>query len=123
MQKAGKEIPEIFSQEGENAFRELESAVVREAGKYTGCVISTGGGVVLREENYAPLHQNGVIFHLTRSLDALPVDGRPVSQSTPLHTLWERRAPLYAAFADHTVNNDGSPADTLEKIIKELNTL
>ncbi|MDE7242587.1 MAG: AAA family ATPase [Oscillospiraceae bacterium] len=123
VQKAGKEIPEIFAGEGEAAFRDLESGVVREAGKNTGCVISTGGGVVLREENYAPLHQNGVIFHLTRSLDALPVDGRPVSQSTALSELWERRAPLYAAFADHTAGNDGTPEETLEKIVKELNGL
>ncbi len=97
--------------------------MVREAGKHTGSVISTGGGVVLREENYAPLHQNGVIFHLTRNLDALPTEGRPVSQSTNLTELWEKRKPLYQAFADRTVNNDGTLADTLEKITEELNML
>ena len=58
-QRAGRPIPEIFAQEGEDAFRALESQVVREAGARTGCVLSTGGGVVTRRENYAPLHQNG----------------------------------------------------------------
>lgn len=119
--KAGKPIPEIFAQEGENAFRELESAVVREAGGRTGCVISTGGGVVTRRENYAPLHQNGVIVHLTRDLSLLPKEGRPVSQSTDLELLWQRRGPLYTAFADLTVSNGGAVEETVNMIERELN--
>ena len=122
-ERAGKSIPAIFAQEGEEAFRTLESWAVREAGARTGCVISTGGGVVTRAENCAPLRQNGVIIHLTRPLDRLSTAGRPVSQSTDLQTLWERRRGLYAAFADRTVDNGGPLEETLDTIEKELSAL
>lgn len=122
-ERAGKPIPEIFAQEGEEAFRTLESRITREAGARTGCVISTGGGVVTRNENYAPLHQNGVIVHLVRDIGLLPKDGRPVSQSTDLHELWAKRAPLYRKFADLETANNRSVENTVEHIIKELETL
>ena len=120
VQRAGESIPDIFARAGEAAFRALETEAVKEAGGHTGCVISTGGGVVTREENYPPLHQNGVILHLTRDLGLLPKDGRPVSQSTDLGLLWQRRKPLYAAFADAEIDNNGPLERTLEQIEKEL---
>ena len=112
--RAGKPIPQIFAQDGEDAFRRLESEIVREMGAQTGYVISTGGGVVTRQENYAPLHQNGVIVHLRRDLALLPTAGRPVSQSMALEELWRRREPLYAAFADLTVDNGGTVEDAVD---------
>lgn len=119
-ERAGKPIPDIFAQEGEEAFRALESQIAREAGARTGCVISTGGGIVTRRENYAPLHQNGMIVHITRDLSLLPTAGRPVSQSTDLHELWRRRAPMYQAFADVTIDNNGPLAETAAQIEKEV---
>ena len=74
-----------------------------------------------RPENYAPLHQNGVIVHLTRSLEKLPTAGRPVSQSTDLRELWRRREPLYQSFADLTADNNGSIEDTVHTVLKEVN--
>lgn len=120
VRRAGRPIPDIFAREGEDAFRALESQAVREAGAHTGCVLSTGGGVVTREENYPPLHQNGVIVHITRALELLPVNGRPVSQSTDLHELWRRREPLYRSFADLTAENDGPMEETVQRIIEEV---
>ena len=122
-EQAGRTIPEIFAQEGEAAFRSLESQVVREAGRETGRVVSTGGGVVTRQENRAPLRQNGVIVHLTRDLSLLSKKGRPVSQGTDLGELWAQRAPLYRAFADITVENSETIQETAGKIEKELNAL
>lgn len=122
-ERAGKPIPEIFAAGGEDAFRCLESEIVREAGMETGCVISTGGGVVTRAENYTPLHQNGVLIHLTRDLSLLPTEGRPISQSTNMQALYQRRAPLYAAFADAVIANDGAPEETVLRIRKELEKL
>ena len=119
---AQKPIPAIFAQEGEAAFRALESQAVREAGSRTGCVISTGGGVVTRPGNRNPLRQNGVIVHLTRDLALLPTKGRPLSQQAGLSALWQQRAPLYAAFAGITVQNSGTLEEAAEKIEKELNT-
>ncbi len=120
VRRAGRPIPDIFAREGEDAFRVLETRAVREAGSRTGLVISTGGGVVTRKENRDPLRQNGVIVHLTRPLAALPTGGRPVSQSTDLAVLWQRRAPLYAAFADLTADNSGPLERTLEQIEEAL---
>lgn len=122
-ERAGKSIPDIFAQEGEDAFRALETQIAREAGARTGCVISTGGGVVTRAENDPPLRQNGVVVHITRALDRLPVDGRPVSQSTDLRELWRRREPLYRSFADLEVSNDGPMEETVRKIVEEVDEL
>lgn len=120
VRRAGRPIPDIFAREGEDAFRALESQAVREAGARTGCVLSTGGGVVTREENYPPLHQNGVIVHITRALDLLPTSGRPVSQSTDLHEMWRRREPLYRSFADLMVDNNGPMEETVQRILEEV---
>ena len=122
-EEARKPIPRIFSEDGEEAFRRLESEVIRKIGAVTGHVLSAGGGAVTRRENYAPLHQNGVIVHILRDLSLLPTAGRPVSQSTDLRELWRRRAPLYAAFADLTADNAGTIEDAADQMIKELEKL
>lgn len=123
VRRAGTSIPEIFAREGEAGFRERESALVREFGERTGLVVSTGGGVVTRRENYIPLKQNGLLLHLRRDPAALPTDGRPLSQATAPEELWRRRAPLYAAFADGEIDNNGTLAWTLEQIEKEMTRL
>ena len=119
-QKAGMSIPEIFAQSGEEGFRALETEVLAEQGKRSGIILSTGGGCVTRPENYPLLHQNGVIFCLTRALSKLPTDGRPISQSTDLAQLYARREPLYRRFADVMVSNDGAPEDALHTIMEVL---
>lgn len=117
VQKAGLSIPEIFEQQGETAFRALETSVLSELGKQSGLVIATGGGCVTREENYPLLHQNGHIFCLERDLNALPIDGRPLSRSTALSELYRVRKPLYDRFADVHVDNDGTAESTVSKIL------
>ena len=79
-ERAGMSIPKIFETQGEDAFRALETEVLRDVGKLSGAILSTGGGCVTRAENYAPLHQNGRIVWLRRPLAALPTEGRPLSQ-------------------------------------------
>ncbi|MDB5321591.1 MAG: shikimate kinase [Phycisphaerales bacterium] len=59
VKKAGKTIKEIFEQEGEQNFRNLESEVVREVVKLQDVVISMGGGAVLREENRQAIKESG----------------------------------------------------------------
>ena len=123
VRRAGMSIPEIFARDGVAGFRERESALVREFGEHTGLVVSTGGGVVTRRENYIPLKQNGLLLHLRRDPASLPTDGRPLSQATAPEELWRRRAPLYAAFADGEIDNNGTLAGTLEQIEKEMTKL
>ena len=120
VERAGCSIPEIFAQGGEAAFRALEREETAEAGKLSGKIILTGGGVIMDQRNYAPLHQNGRIYHLIRDLDILPTDGRPVSQSTDLHTLWETRAPFYARFRDAAIENSGTVEETAAAIWRDF---
>ena len=73
-----------------------------------------------RERNYAPLSQNGRIVFVRRELEELPVDGRPISQSTPKAELYAKRLPLYNAFADADVENNGTVDEAVEKILALL---
>ena len=120
VESAGRSIPDIFATDGEEAFRTLETQAVTAAGRMSGAVISTGGGVVTRERNYAPLSQNGRIIFIRRDLEELPVDGRPISQSTPKAELYAKRLPLYNAFADADVENNGTVDETVNKILALL---
>ena len=120
VEKAGRSIPEIFAAEGEPAFRALEREVTAEVGKLSGKIILTGGGVVKDRRNYAPLHQNGRIYQLVRDLNALPTDGRPLSQGADLAAMWKERAPLYAAFRDAAMGNNGTVEDTAADIWRDF---
>lgn len=113
---AGCSIPEIFADSGERAFRELETAVLSKYGKESGLIIATGGGSVTRPVNYGHLHQNGRLFWLTRDLQKLPTDGRPLSQSGSLNAMYAVRKPLYESFADHIISNDGTIEETVASI-------
>ena len=120
VQTAGRSIPDIFARHGEAAFRELERRETAEAGKLSGKIILTGGGVVKDPRNYASLRQNGRIYHLTRNLDALPTDGRPLSQETDLAVMWAQREPLYARFRDAVIDNNGTVEDTAAAIWRDF---
>ena len=120
---AGKTIPEIFAQEGEEMFRRMETTVLAELGMESGLVIATGGGCVTREENYPLLHQNSRIIWLDRCPARLPTEGRPLSQKTHPAKLYEMRKPLYKAFADATVDNNGTKGETVTEILNLLEVL
>lgn len=117
---AGRSIPDIFAKDGEAYFRTLESKALSDLGKRSGFVIATGGGCVTVSKNYPFLHQNGTIFLLTRQLDQLPTDGRPLSQTNSLAEMYQKRKPMYEAFADHSISNDGNPEDSVSEIIRIL---
>ncbi len=120
VEAAGRAIPDIFADGGEDAFRRLESEAIRAAGMMSGVVIATGGGAVTRACNLAPLSQNGKIIFLRRELDKLPTDGRPLSQAHPLSEMYASRLPLYEAFADITVDNNGYPWQAAAAILEKL---
>ena len=115
-EEAGCSIPEIFAARGEAAFRELEARAAAEAGKRSGCVIATGGGILLREENRRALRQNSRVVFLERALDQLPASGRPLSQSRGVEELYAARLPLYRACSDVTIDNNGAAAETAARI-------
>ena len=117
---AGKPIPEIFAQFGEEGFRDYETKVLEALGKQSGLTIATGGGCVTKDRNYPLLHQNGTIFWLKRDIEKLPTDGRPLSQATKLKEMYRIRKPMYEKFADHVIDNNGNPADTVKQILSVL---
>ena len=120
VKQAGKSIPDIFEQGGEAAFRALEKAAVREAGKRLGVILVTGGGVVKDPDNYAPLKQNGRITHLIRDLSLLPREGRPLSQGADLAVMEAERRPLYERFRDAAVENSGTVEETAAEIWRDF---
>lgn len=117
---ARKSIPEIFSEYGEEKFRQYETNVLDALGKQSGLVIATGGGCVTQERNYPLLHQNGTIFWLQRDLNKLATDGRPLSQSNNLRDMYRIRKPMYEKFADYVIDNNGSAEHTAAQIMSIL---
>ncbi len=118
VRRTGRKIPDIIENDGEAAFRQLETAVIREAGKESGCIIATGGGCVTQRQNYPLLHQNGRIVWVRRALDQLPTAGRPLSRAGGMEKMFEERKELYAAFADITVSNDTTISEAADRILK-----
>lgn len=117
---AEKSVPEIILQDGLAAFRARETDVLRTLASQSGRILSTGGGCVTRDENYPLLHQNGIIIWLQRDTARLVTDGRPLSQEGSLNEMYAVRKPMYARFADHIVDNNGSPEDTVSQILALL---
>lgn len=118
-ENAGITIPEIFANQGETAFRDIESRMVMEAGSRTGIIISTGGGAVKRRENIDALRQNAVVVWLRRPLELLATDGRPLSKGLDaLKAMWEERREIYEAASDFAVDNDESIEKTMKLILE-----
>lgn len=116
----GRKISDIIPNDGEEAFRKMESAVLLELCAKSGLVVATGGGCVTRDENYAHLHRNGTIVRISRDLSKLPTEGRPLSHKDKLAQMFETRDPMYRKFADFTVDNNQSLADTVNKICEVI---
>ena len=115
----GRTPSAIITVDGEEQFRQIEHEEVKNAGKMSGMVISTGGGVVTRHENFDQLRQNGKIFFIHRSLNKLPTDDRPLSQKTKLEEMYRTRLPLYREICDFEVSNDVSPEECAAEILKK----
>ncbi len=113
---AGKRIPKIFSEDGEEIFRRLETRVLAGEAKNRGMVLATGGGVVTRPENLDLLKQNSLIVYLKRELTDLITEGRPLSQNMGIQALAEKRLPLYEAWGDLAVQVEAKPEQTAAKI-------
>ena len=109
-EKTGNAPGEIISDQGEKAFRDMETAVIRELSLTCGAVIATGGGAVLRKENIDALKQNGKIFFLDRPVEQLlPTQDRPLSSTKEaIYQRYKERYPIYTATADVVIANDTS---------------
>jgi shikimate kinase len=107
--KYGLTIPEIFSQQSEERFREMETEALRELPRARPAVVAAGGGIVLRKENVDLMRQLGTIVWLEANEETLferatRKGNRPLLQTeNPRKTFSEllrTRTPLYARIAD-----------------------
>ena len=119
VQRAGMPIPDYFAQFGEDAFRQLETALLEELGQKSRLVLATGGGCVTRPENRDLLRQNGTVVWVQRPLADLPIAGRPVSQAKGVEAIYREREPLYRQFSDFAADNT-TPEAAAEAIYKTL---
>jgi shikimate kinase len=116
--RLGCSIREFFEREGEARFRDVEEQVIDELTQGPPCVLSTGGGAVLREANRKRLHSRGQVVYLNASPDDLfrrlrHDTQRPLLQvadpQKKIRDLFEQRDPLYRETA-HFVIETGRPS-------------
>ena len=125
-----RQIPEIFANEGEAAFRAYEATVVRELATYHDLVIALGGGAVLDDANVADLSLTSVLVHLHCDVDVLVDRLRAEAEHRPLisgddverrvRDTWAARAEKYKAVADVTVDASAPPDAVVEQIVEWL---
>ena len=126
VKKAGKSIPDIFAQDGEPAFRQLEAQVLRKTvEKYaeSTAVLALGGGAVLAPSSAALLHEKTVCIYLRASLETLltrlegETAGRPLADASLADRL-AAREPIYEKTAHVVIDTDGlSPDEVADEII------
>lgn len=130
--RTGADIPWIFDMEGEEGFRDRESAVLAELSQGIDVVIATGGGIILREQNRAIMQASGYVCYLTASIEQL-VERTSRDKKRPLLQvenprqkiidLVALRDPLYRAAADFVINTDRrSPKLVAQEIANLVNT-
>ncbi len=103
--RCGCTVKELIAEQGETAFRDLETQVVRDVSSVSGRIISTGGGAILRKENLRCLQRNGRLYFIDADLSRLRATGdRPLSNTQDkLTKLYHDRIGIYRATADVTV--------------------
>ncbi|MBR2042358.1 MAG: shikimate dehydrogenase [Oscillospiraceae bacterium] len=121
-EKTGREISDIFANEGEKAFRKIESEVISELSGKTGCIIATGGGAVLDAENVKNLSKNGKIYFIDRPPENLiPTSDRPTASSIEaIKKRYDERISIYRKSADKIICADCTAKEVQEKIMEDF---
>ena len=133
-QQAGMTIAEIFTEEGEQGFRNRETIVVQELADRENLVIALGGGAIVREKNREALQGRGITIWLRASADVIfermntdPLTGQRRPDLTAfggleeVRSLLTQRTPLYQAAADFTVDTEQlSPEDVGAQIVSKI---
>ena len=125
VRRAGCSVKEIFAEQGEDAFRAMESDVLRElAAMPEAMLISCGGGIVERPENVDAMRRLGVVVHLRVTVDEAESrisnkESRPLFQDLEAaRALRERRMPLYEAAADYSVDTAGKSIPQIASAVR-----
>ena len=125
--RGGMSSAQIFDQLGEDAYRETETAILRERLEHKGQVFSCGGGITVRDENVRMMREKGTVIWLTATPETILEhlagdDSRPLlrGRKTPegIAEFMEERRPLYEKAADIQLAVDGmSPEQVVEAIV------
>ncbi|UQD52723.1 shikimate kinase [Bacillus methanolicus] len=122
--KVKKSINQIFEENGEEFFRLLESEILKQM-PVNRSIITTGGGIVLKEENRRWMKENGVVVFLYAEPEEIfkrieNDDSRPLlktNKKAAIKELFQARLPLYKEAADFTIDTTGKD---ITEIIKEI---
>lgn len=122
VKRTGKEISDIFKENGEAYFRSLESEIIKDLSLKEGAVIATGGGAILNERNIELLRENGRVYFLDRPLDLLiTTSDRPLSSNrSDLKKRYNERYSLYCARCDKRIDASGNPKENAITIIEDF---
>lgn len=122
-------INEIFSTHGETYFRDIEAQTIRAFAREDRCIIATGGGAVLRDENMDILRQSGTIFCLNATPETI-LERTSRSSDRPLlnvdnplakiREMLEYRRPFYETAGIMVDTNDKTPLQIAEEIVEIL---
>lgn len=125
-EQAGKSIPEIFEQDGEEHFRDLETQAVRELAACEG-VIACGGGAMLRDINAKIAADNGIVLFLDvpfrTCYQRIANTDRPIvrrSTRQELYQLYRKRRGIYKRHSTHHIETIHSPVASVKEIIELL---
>ena len=126
--RTGASIDWIFDLEGEEGFRKRETKILDELAQLNSIVLSTGGGIILSEENRDTLSSRGTVFYLATpisvQLERTSKDkDRPLLKNgdpeTILKELHVTREELYESVADYVVNTENlTSQEVAAEIIK-----
>jgi len=130
-ERCGANIPWIFDVEGEDGFRQRETAMLSELASDPQTVLATGGGAVIREENHSHLKRDAVVVYLKASLEqqverTRKDKNRPLLQNdnpeAVLRRLFALRDPLYTELADIVMFTDRkSPRLVVRQLFNQMN--
>ena len=125
-EQAGKSIPEIFAQDGEEHFRDLETQAVRDLSDREG-VIACGGGAMLRDINAKIAQEHGIVLFLDVPfrmcyLRIANTDRPIVKRSTrqELYNLYRKRRGIYRRHSSHRLEAVHTPTQTVQEILALL---
>jgi shikimate kinase len=124
--EAGRSISQIFTEQGEPAFRAMEATALTKAATQDPAVVACGGGVVLEPANRVTLRATGTAVFLSVPVEVLhervrPAADRPlIHEASDLERLLAEREPLYREFAARVVDGSGAPKEVARSIEEEL---
>ena len=123
-EKENRIISDIFSNEGEEYFRKLETKYLKELSEKNGIIISTGGGAVKKKENIDILKRNGIVVFLNREIADIYKENhenRPLLQDiNNIQKLYDERIDLYRKYADIIIKNNDDMDVIVDRIITAL---